>query len=127
MDEDVELYPDADDTEEFSVVRPDVFVVCDPAKIESPTGHIKGAPDFILEVLSPSTASTDLMLKAYHYAKTGVKEYWILDPASRRLTICTIEHDGFYGKRDINARGKIKLATMELFIDFDEVFERFPD
>jgi Uma2 family endonuclease len=128
MDEDVELDPDAENSDDFGVFRPDLLIVCDPKKIDGPTGHIKGAPDFILEILSPSNPSTDMIVKSDYYAKAGVKEYWILDPAAKRLTICTLDSSGFYTtKRDIDAKGLIKLDTMPLRINFDEVFERFPD
>jgi Uma2 family endonuclease len=119
---DVELY-DEDNDEYFTTVQPDVFIVCDKKKIGGLDTHNKGAPDFILEVLSPSNMSTDMLLKSYYYAKAGVKEYWILDAKQRNLTICVLDEKGFYTeKKDLEARGKIKLETKDLWIDFDEVF-----
>ncbi len=64
------------ENDEETVVQPDILVVCDPAKL-IPEG-IKGAPDFIIEILSPSTASKDLEIKKVLYEKHGVKEYWIV-------------------------------------------------
>lgn len=58
--------------------RPDIVVVCDPAKIR-PQGVI-GAPDLIIEILSPSTAGRDKVLKLNRYRQAGVREYWIVDP-----------------------------------------------
>ncbi|HOX92416.1 MAG TPA: Uma2 family endonuclease [Spirochaetales bacterium] len=61
---------------EDTVVQPDVLVVCDPEKLVDE--GIRGAPDFIAEVLSPSTASKDLEIKKGLYEKHGVREYWIV-------------------------------------------------
>jgi Uma2 family endonuclease len=63
---------------EFDVVQPDVLVVCDPQKV-TPT-HIEGAPDLVVEVLSPSTSTKDLREKKALYERAGVAEYLVLDP-----------------------------------------------
>ena len=63
------------------VVQPDLFVVCDPKKMES--DRVEGAPDFIAEVLSPSTAAKDRREKRALYEAHGVKEYWLVDPDAR--------------------------------------------
>jgi len=60
---------------------PDVMIVCDPDKIK-PDG-VHGAPDLVVEVLSPSTAKNDKGYKKDAYASAGVKEYWIVDPANK--------------------------------------------
>ena len=62
---------------------PDVLVVCDRDKIKP--GHIEGAPDFVAEVLSPSTRKYDIGAKKDVYEKYGVKEYWIIDPAAQTV------------------------------------------
>lgn len=56
---------------------PDVIVVCDPDKVEEK--GCMGAPDFVAEIVSPSTQSRDYLLKLNRYQAAGVKEYWILD------------------------------------------------
>ncbi len=71
---------DLDDMIE-NVVQPDVIVVCDPEKIER--RGIRGAPDLVIEVLSPNTSKRDWNEKFNLYEKTGVKEYWIVDPLGR--------------------------------------------
>ena len=63
---------------ERTVFLPDVVVVCDRKKIGNRS--YEGAPDFIVEILSPSTARMDKKLKYDKYQKAGVKEYWIVDP-----------------------------------------------
>lgn len=81
-----------------TVVQPDVLVVCDPAKV-TPRG-IRGAPDWVLEVISPSSASHDQILKLAAYERAGVREYWLAHPTDRVLTI--YRHDGTaYGRPEI--------------------------
>lgn len=88
----------AGDDEILTVVQPDVLVVCNPAKL-SPRG-IRGAPDWVLEVVSPASASHDQIVKLAAYEKAGVREYWIAHPTDRVLTI--YRHDGAaYGRPEI--------------------------
>jgi len=70
--------------ENDTVVVPDIIVVCDPKKINN-TG-IEGTPDLIIEILSPSTARHDKITKLNLYRRTGVAEYWIVDPTDNTLT-----------------------------------------
>ena len=70
---------DGDDT----VVQPDLTIVCDRSKLDG-TGCI-GAPDMVVEVLSPSTAGKDCLVKLNWYLNTGVRECWIVDPDSKSL------------------------------------------
>ena len=71
---DVRLNPDeADDI----VVQPDILVVCDKNKIEKQA--IKGAPDLVIEVVSPATKNYDSMLKLSYYMRAGVRECWLID------------------------------------------------
>ncbi len=90
--------PEADevDDEITSVVQPDLFVVCDSTKIDE--RGCKGAPDLIVEVLSPYTAQTDLKDKFDLYEKVGVKEYWLIQPIDRTVMIFTRGTDGKYGR-----------------------------
>ena len=62
--------------DEENVYQPDILVVCDPKKIKG--NHIEGAPDFVAEILSPSTKKRDITVKKKAYEKYGVKEYWII-------------------------------------------------
>jgi Uma2 family endonuclease len=63
---------------DLDVIQPDILVVCDAAKI-MPT-HIEGAPELVVEVLSPTTAAKDLREKKALYERTGVAEYLVVDP-----------------------------------------------
>ena len=75
------------DKDDKTIVQPDVMIVCDREKFQK--GRVYGAPDFILEVLSPSTKKKDMTIKLRKYIGAGVREYWILDPKQKRL----IRHD----------------------------------
>ena len=66
------------DCDEKTMVQPDVLVVCDREKIV-PT-HVYGAPDLIMEILSPATRKIDMNIKHSKYAAAGVREYWLIDP-----------------------------------------------
>ena len=67
------------DSGDMTVVQPDLVVICDRSRIDK-MKSIKGAPDFVLEVLSPSSRKMDLNIKMQKYRKSGVREYWVIDP-----------------------------------------------
>ena len=74
-------YSAGDDT----VVQPDLVVVCDHAKLNG--RHCLGAPDLIVEIVSPSTARNDTVVKFALYKEAEVKEYWIIEPLNRLLSV----------------------------------------
>ena len=87
---DVRLNADAaDDT----VVQPDLLVVCDRSKLDDK--GCKGAPDLVVEILSPSTAGYDRIVKFLQYLKAGVKEYWMVYPEEKNVQVC-VWKDGQY-------------------------------
>jgi Uma2 family endonuclease len=105
----------------FTIVQPDVFIVCDPAKDKD--RYIEGAPDFIIEVLSDSTRSKDTIIKLNKYASVGVQEYWMVDPINKTVMIAILGEDNFYLMESVKAEGKVALRTQEgLCIDFDDIF-----
>src|SRR5204863_8225221 len=79
--------PDRNEADEQIVtcVQPDLLVVCDVGKIDE--RGIRGAPDFIIEIASPRSATRDEIFKSQLYEKHGVREYWIIRPAERLITI----------------------------------------
>lgn len=79
-----------------TVVQPDLSVICDSSKLDN--RGCCGAPDFIVEIISPGTASRDLIDKLALYERHGVREYWILHPADRLLMIHLLHDNGTYGK-----------------------------
>jgi Uma2 family endonuclease len=86
---DVRLNPDdTDDT----VVQPDIIVVCDKNKIEKKA--VKGAPDLVIEVISPSTRNYDSVLKLGCYMKAGVRECWLVDTENYYVRVYVNNGDG---------------------------------
>ena len=78
---------------EADVVQPDILVVCDPAKITQ--SHIEGAPDLVIEVLSPGTSAKDLRPKKALYERTGVREYLVVDPLEHYAIRFLLGADGY--------------------------------
>ena len=66
-------------------LEPDITVVCDRDKLDDKGCH--GAPDFVAEILSPSSRSRDCLLKLIRYREAGVREYWIVTRSGRRVTV----------------------------------------
>jgi Uma2 family endonuclease len=73
-----------------TVLEPDIVVVCDPAKLDK--YGCKGAPDLVIEVLSPSTVRQDRIVKFRKYQQAGVREYWIADPETKSIQVCVLEN-----------------------------------
>lgn len=108
-----------------TIVQPDVVVVCDKKKLAGP--YIKGAPDLVVEVLSPSTASKDMKLKFNLYESNGVKEYWVVHPHDKTILVFSLSPEGTYGKPAMyTAEDVIEVPLFEgLTVDLKEVFPDF--
>ncbi|MCR5232792.1 MAG: Uma2 family endonuclease [Lachnospiraceae bacterium] len=85
--------------DEYNYLEPDVMVICDKDKLDEKGCH--GAPDMVVEVVSPSSRKNDYILKLSKYATTGVREYWIVDPDSRITCVYTFEKDRDDGGFDL--------------------------
>lgn len=77
-----------------TVLQPDLFVICDPKQIGERGFY--GPPTLAVEILSPSTAAMDRFVKYEKYQQAGVKEYWIVDPSHKTVSVYTLT-DGRYG------------------------------
>lgn len=104
-----------------TVVIPDVMVVCDPKKLDD-TG-CKGAPDMVVEVLSPSNRRHDLITKFNLYQQAGVREYWIVNPSDKFVQVFLLE-DGRYTAKDFGeGKDMVKVNVLEdCSIDLSLVF-----
>ncbi len=89
--------PEGDEADDdiATVVQPDISVVCDPSKLDDK--GCRGAPDWLIEVLSPGSAGHDQVRKLALYERHGVGEYWLVHPIDRVLTVYRL-HDGAYGR-----------------------------
>lgn len=119
----VRLDAESDDKKVRNVLEPDITIVCDSSKLDDK--GCKGAPDMIVEVLSPSTGKKDKLIKFNKYEKAGVKEYWIVEPESRLVNVFLLQPDGRYGRTEVYSdEDKIKVSIFEdLEIDLKEIFE----
>lgn len=73
-------------------VEPDISVICDSGKLND-KGCV-GAPDWIIEIVSPGSRNMDYYTKLFKYRTAGVREYWIVDPDKNRVTVYTFTTDG---------------------------------
>ncbi len=76
-----------------TIVEPDISVICDPDKFTD--RGCTGAPDWIIEIVSPSNSSHDYVTKLNLYLETGVREYWIVDPDKQKVFVYNLENDKF--------------------------------
>jgi Uma2 family endonuclease len=111
---------DADDA--YTVVQPDLMVVCDPDKTDEKGG--RAAPEFVIEILSPSTARHDRTRKAELYERHGVREYWIVDPASRCVEVRLLGPEGKWAQAQRYAESEAipSAAVPGLSVDLGAVF-----
>ncbi len=86
------IFPIKDVNEINTVIQPDISVICDSSKIID-KGCL-GAPDLIIEILSPSTSKKDLNEKFQLYEKHGVKEYWVVDPGNKYIQVFHLQSEG---------------------------------
>jgi len=99
-----------DDYQVDTVVQPDVLIVSDLKKLDA--RGMRGAPDWVAEVLSPGTASHDQTVKLSAYERAGVREVWLIDPVDRTLTIYQLEA-GYYGRATIlELKGRTQLTAV---------------
>ena len=104
-----------------TVVQPDIFVVCDKSKLDGK--RCNGAPDMIVEILSPSSKSRDMLIKFSKYLEAGVREYWIVDPADKTTSVCLLK-DREYIITDYSEGDTISVNTLkDCKVDMSEVFE----
>ena len=113
---------DEPDSDVDTVVQPDLLVVCDKKKLDN-KGCL-GAPDLVIEILSPSTASLDCIQKRALYERHGIKEFWTVDPSNRIVTVYLLGPDKTFGKAEIfGDTDKIRVSITEgLEIKLEEIF-----
>jgi Uma2 family endonuclease len=111
------------DTEITTVVQPDISVICDAKKLDE-RGCL-GAPDLVVEIVSPGTAAKDMREKHALYEKHGVKEYWIIHPLEKTLMVLHRGKDGLYARPVIySPPDTVKVKTLKgLSINLTDLFK----
>ena len=98
-------------------VEPDISVICDPRKLDDK--GCNGAPDWVLEIVSPSSRRTDYHAKLFKYRTAGVREYWIVDPEKDRILVYNFETEDTW---DYTFHDTVKSGIYDDFqIDFSSV------
>lgn len=120
----VKLFANPKDRNELikTAVEPDISVICDPSKLDR-QGCI-GAPDMIIEILSPSSMRHDRLTKLRLYQQAGVKEYWIANPEEKSVQVLLLDCYGQYRIYEFYTREQIaKVNVLEgCYIDLAKVF-----
>ena len=110
-------YPKDVDT----MVEPDISVVCDTSKLDDI--GCKGAPDLVMEILSPTTQRHDRVTKFNLYQQAGVREYWIVDPTGKSVQVFVLDDDHYVAKDFGTAKDTVKVNVLEdCAIDLSQVF-----
>ncbi len=98
-------------------LEPDISVICDKNKLTDE--GCKGAPDWIIEIVSPASRSMDYNKKLFKYRTAGVREYWIVDPMKQMIMVYNFEHDTY---EEYSFSDAVKAGIYDDFeIDFREV------
>lgn len=106
-----------------TVVQPDICIVCDPAKLDD--HGCNGAPDLIVEILSPSNSKYDIDVKFGIYEEAGVQEYWMVEPEERMVLVYTLQNGQYVGLRPVTLGQMVNSPLFpQLKIEVDEVFDR---
>lgn len=104
-----------EDTRNF--FEPDIVLICDKSKLDEKGCH--GAPDFVAEIVSPSTRSRDYLLKLNKYQNAGVREYWIIDGERELIHVYHFEQEKVY-TYSFQEPAKVCIFD-DLIIDFSEI------
>lgn len=104
-----------------TMVQPDVMIICDRSKVKR--RMVCGAPDLVVEILSGSTRSRDMVLKLNKYMNAGVREYWIVDPDSKEVIVCMFENDFICNIYDCSEPIPVGIFGGECRVDFKEIFD----
>lgn len=99
----------------LTIVQPDLMIVCDKSKLDGK--RCNGAPDFIIEIVSPDNPSDDYIRKLYYYKNAGVREYWIVDPHRKTVTVNYFEGDRLNIQYSFDSTVKVHIYD-DLLIDF---------
>lgn len=102
----------------LTIVQPDLMIICDKDKLDGK--RCNGAPDFVIEIVSPGNPADDYIRKLYYYKNAGVREYWIVDPRRKIITVNYFEGDMLNVQYSFDAVIKVNIYQ-DLFIDFAEI------
>jgi Uma2 family endonuclease len=110
------------DEDIITVLQPDLCVVCDKAKLADIRGCL-GAPEIVVEILSPSNSKKELKYKYDVYEEAGVKEYWVVYPQEKTMTVYTLIEGKFVASRPMVIGDMVASSVLPGFsLDLSEIF-----
>lgn len=104
----------------LTIVQPDLMIICDKNKLDGK--RCNGAPDFIIEIVSPGNPADDYIRKLYYYKNAGVREYWIIDPRRKMVTVNYFENDILNVQYSFDSTIKVNIYD-DLYINFSDIAE----
>lgn len=111
-----------DDSALFTVVQPDLCVICDPSKIDDRA--VIGAPDLMIEILTEENAHNEMSIKYHLYEEYGVKEYWVVDPIARMVDVYFLQNGRYAGLRPFTEGDEVQSVLFpELKFNINELFK----
>ncbi len=112
------------DKDIYTVVQPDICIICDAKKIDN-RGCL-GAPDLMIEILSPGNSKREMKIKKELYAESGVREYWVVDPNTETIARFNLDNDGIFSNPFIFTSDEVMPSI--IFSDFMlNLSELFPE
>lgn len=109
------------DCDNRTMIQPDVIIVCDRDKVINRC--VYGAPDFVVEILSPSSRSRDGVIKLHKYMNAGVREYWLIDPDKLKVIVYNFEHGDYPVIYGFDSKIPVSVWDNDCVIDFQDVYE----
>ncbi|MCC8046229.1 MAG: Uma2 family endonuclease [Clostridiales bacterium] len=109
------------DCDDKTIVQPDVLIVCDYAKFRE--RRVYGAPDLVVEILSPSTMRRDRSLKLTKYKRAGVREYWLIDPDYKKVYVYDFEKSESYKIYEFTDTVPVGIYGGDCVINFAQIYE----
>jgi len=105
-----------------NVVEPDISIICDKSKIDDK--GCNGAPDMVIEIISPSSIKTDRVVKFNLYEKAGIKEYWIVEPDQKLVSVFQLQKNGRFSRPEMYTDEDIIEVSLfpDLAIELEAVF-----
>ena len=113
------------DCDESTIVQPDVFVICEQDKLTPQ--FVYGAPDLVIEVLSPSTKGKDEGIKLTKYRSAGVREYWIVNPNKQNIIVHKFEEQGTAKIYGFDSKVPVGIFDDKCEVDFSDIYGRIKE
>jgi Uma2 family endonuclease len=109
------------DKDDKTIVRPDILVACHREQILK--ARFYGAPDLVMEIVSPSNWKTDVFKKKEKYERAGVREYWMVFPEDQKVTVCDFEGKAKDMDYTFHDKIPVKIWGGKCVIDFEEIYQ----